>query len=162
MFKAVLFAIILCREKLLESDVVLLSSKMVIVVCVVFTYYIWIILFYAAMPLASENNNYSLVSWLVNWCWKLVFVFYAQSLLLFLPQIWPWLQSCSVRFTRNKRFFLANGARWVSNLLDMVLGSIHSILHVQCLIKRICYLKFHTNCIDLALPRGGNVIPFGW
>ena len=105
MFKPVLapFGIIWCREKLFGSDVVQMSSKMVIVVWFSPTIYGYCC-FYAATSLASENNIYILVSWLVNRCWKGV-VFYAQSLLSFQPQIWPWLQSCSVRFTRNKRFF---------------------------------------------------------
>ena len=155
MFKPVApLGIIWCREKL-RADVIQNGHC-----CVVFTYYIWILLFLSSYAIGFWNYIYILVSWLVNRCWKVV-VFYAQSLLLFQPQIWPWLQSCSVRFTRNKRFFFLQmvpvGFLFYF-LWFLVLFTLCAALDKKASASWPC----PTNRIELVLPAGGNVIPFGW
>lgn len=96
---------------------------MVIVLRVVFTYCKWRGFFF--FPPRSDCCHWLLkkkMLWKITVksvrsidrssdCWKyrevfcLFFVFYAHSHCSVSPQVWPWLCSRSVRFTRNKHFF---------------------------------------------------------
>lgn len=108
-------------RKSLESGVVSPSSEMVIVVCVVFTYCKWRRFLFAPIAVIGSWEKKKML-WKLQFsqlfgqlivesiekCFCLFFVFYAHSHCSVSSQVWPWLCSRSVRFTRNKHFFLAN------------------------------------------------------
>lgn len=96
-----------CGEKSLESDVVCHHLKWIL--CVVFTFCI-LRGFIAPIAVIGSSKTVMKVQFSQLFCQleTFRFVFYASHCSVS-PQVWPWLRSRSVRFTKNKHFFLASG-----------------------------------------------------